>query len=785
MTDEVQGQARQLMAEVQRPGEVSDRENLRLTVSAEPVEMVESGESAKTGWKFVMTCPQAPGFRITREARLDDASGSMPLPTRRCDHEPRDWCLGDDGQKVAAAVRDLGRRRGSGGVAVGHVLFSALLGDDWPKVGKLAHEHHAARVELALIWPEKAAALNRLPWELMHDGERYLSTSGGDVAVTVTRVVTGTRHAMRELSVPPRVLFAVGAKLTDAQIRPGTEMLSVLREIRAAGRRIDHRILDRATPRRLGQAVASYHPEIVHFICHGGETANGDGYLRLLSDDAPDGTVDVTAAQLLEHLRVKGVAPPAVVLSACDTAGALASGWQPSLGGPELTAPLAVDLVRAGVAVVVAMAGTVADRTCRIFTRTFGAAMAAGESLVTATAEARRFAFAETPGTAGVDWAMPAVFFSAGVDPDDVHYTEDRGRMLVDRWLGGLTEGKPVFCAREAFFDTYWAMLSAGNGDRSGWERDDRTEPIGSLVIAADDSKAGLGKTRLLEEFQRAALASGHLPLLVGSSNEEGPPSDVRRFVVALGQAFGDLTMDVLGLGPRHGRQLITLGRKLADPSKKAELAQDVMDALEYFGEGHAFKAALQENAAGLLEAARKKYPDVFTEASRVVVLVDDLGRQSVPLLTALIERKLLTNYGFGNGERLVPVIPVVLTVRFENEQDIRRRLYESNDRSSLGVLHLTPFDANTEEDLLAYERVLLHPFWDRGPDNLKKRWVFARDLDDDRWKKWTGHLRNLLEGTPARFHDRVYVATLEWGVDGNYLKAASDEDEWERGGAA
>ncbi|SEK60058.1 CHAT domain-containing protein [Blastococcus sp. DSM 46786] len=755
------------------PQRKPDGRNLRIVVSAEPTE---------TGWTFVLTCPEDAGFRIERAAVVDVLSGSVPLPATPCCHGPEEWCIGSDPAAADRALRNLRSRSGKGGVAVGHLLFSVLLGEDWPEVGRLARAHDAARVELALSWPQQAAVLNRLPWELMHDGERYLSTSGGEVAVAVTRVVAGTRHGMRELSVPPRVLYVVGAALTDEQIRPGTEMLSLLREIRAAGRRIDHRVLDQATPRRLGRAVASYHPEIVHFICHGGETDDHRGFLRLLSDDAEGASVDLTADQLLEHLRIEGAPPPAVVLSACDTAGASGTARKRTLGGPELAAPLSVDLVRAGVAVVLAMAGTVADRTCRVFTRTFGAALAAGSSLVTATAEARRFAFAETPGRAGVDWALPAVFFSAGVDPDDVHYTEDPGQRLVEQWLGGLTESTPVFCAREAFFDTFWSMLSAGNGGRSGWEPDELSEPKAALAIAVDDAAAGIGKTRLLEEFQRAALVNGHLPLLLGSKGD-GPPSDLRAFVHGLGQAFGELTYNVLDIGPGHGRQLHALRKvgPFADAGDIPGLDEAVREALD-LGLGAALRAALRFDATRLLDAVRQQFPDVFTAASRCVVLIDDLGRESIPLLTELFERKLLTDHGLGSAS--LPV-PVVLTVRYEKEFDIRRKLAESSDRRSVGVRHLVPFDANTGEDLLAYERVMLHPFREGRGEDLGRRWVFDRDLDEERWTRWTSRLRDFLQGTPAHFHDINYVAALAVGVDGNYLLPATDEDEWRQGGAA
>src|SRR3954451_15257377 len=81
--------------------------NLRVTVSAERTDV---------GWRFVLTCREAPDFRIERTAGVDPLTGAVPLPATPCCREGKEWCLGADAARVEKAMADLRRRSGTGGV---------------------------------------------------------------------------------------------------------------------------------------------------------------------------------------------------------------------------------------------------------------------------------------------------------------------------------------------------------------------------------------------------------------------------------------------------------------------------------------------------------------------------------------------------------------------------------------------------------------------------------------------------------------------------------------------
>jgi hypothetical protein len=703
-----------------------------------------------------------------------------PLPKDRCPGscrlpEAETW----DAEKLDSELGKL-RRQGGRAAEVGHYLFSVLFGSDWPEVVQLAARHNATIVEVAFTWSPDSKELTRLPWELLHDGNHYLGTSADSFSVTVTRVVADTEQPTPELPACPRVLFVVGSRVTDTTVRPGTEMLALLREVKATGRRIQHRVLEDATAERLGHAVATYQPHIVHFICHGGRYPTGEGYLRLRSDEQERETDDFTAARLLEQLRVAGKPPPVVMLSSCDTAGSgIDGGRLRSFGGPELAAPFAVDLVLSGVPVVLAMAGTVSDRACRVFTRTFARALAAGESLIFATAAARRHAFSDVPGAASVDWALPAMFFGEQVDPNELHYADDPDAGKFENWINMLRlTRKPVFAAREPFFDSFWSMLPTRNGFPTGWEHGADVKGPGVLAICVDENTNGVGKTRLLEEFGRAALENGHLPLLIATSKDKDPPGDLQKLTGEIGNAMMDLGSRVLDLGWTHGMQLRRLAKANPDaPEEARDLHEDVRMAFD-LSMASALQQALLLDSEAILQAARLKYGATFSKQSRLVVLVDNLGKQCTPLLQELVnERNAFGAFGAGSEERPVPV---VMTIKYGTESDIRRDLAEKgSDQAWLDVLELRAFCEETEEDILAYEKVLLHPFRQPGVSkSTTQRWVFDRRANTENWENWTSYFRTYLKGIPANFYAAAFDMAVDAAVNAKFLVTASDEQD-------
>ena len=639
---------------------------------------------------------------------------------------------------------------------LGRYLFDALLGQDtWKAIVAAAGD--ATVIELALSWDGRDNELHRMNWELLHDGVRYLAEGQGRADVTITRVVNGDA-VVRDLDGPPRLLFAVGAALNDPTIRPGAEAIGLLRNIQSGGRSLNARVLENASPSRLAHAVAEFRPHAVHFISHG-EVRDGQGVLLLPPDEQDQpGPQPRDAAQLLQLLRAEGELPQLVVLSACE------SGPAVRLLGAHQTAPLAAQLVQGGVPVVVGMAGQVSDLACRLFTRSFGAALVGGRSLVAASAEARRAGLAGGALTSrSVDWAFPAVFMAAGVDPDwrPVPAGVDEVSPLINGWISSYqVDESPVFCSRTEFFELYWRMLE---GD-------------GPPVLAAFVKGQGVrrGRTRLLRELTKQALWDGHIPLLIGTTPSDEPPRTVealcRKVQGAIVQLrrWLDLPQGVLS-------QLALL--RAYDPTKPLDdrLDPTITGLLEAYGEvgPEAVQVALQVDLGLLAADARRRHPVLARGPGRVVVLLDGIDDGAVELVEELHEH-LLGNHGLGTAAE---PIPLVLAFAYASRDNLLRQIAEGQSgKPWLQVRELRAFQSDGE-DLLAWEQVMLHPFNRLANPGVSDRpWVFNRELDPQHWDRFVTRARHSLGGEPSVFVRDIFYAFLAGAELGGFLKAADDE---------
>lgn len=736
------------------------KKTLRITVTATLM---------PEGWRFGFTAAPADGWSRSNVVAAFAERPWLPRPTRPCtagcDHA---WCINAEQAHVESALGALRRRSGDGGIGVGRWLYDVLLAPVRSDLDDLAALSDGDIVELALTWPYpepddepetrmRWTSLSSLPWELMRDDSGPLAVSGADgrLAVAVTRVVSGTRSTMSEVAAPPKVLFVLGAAITDDSVRAGAEVLGLLREVEASGRRVNHRILDRATPTTLRRAVAAFQPDVVHLICHGGTDSDGLGYLRLISDEPGPGnrgsgsprSEDWTGKKLLEHLRLKnhGRPPPIVVLSACESAGDLPGGRRATaLGGPQLAAPLAVELVRGGVPVVVAMAGTIADRACRVFTRHFGRALADGHSLVEATADARRLAFAELPGTA-IDWALPAVFLSAGVESENIRAADDPTCTWMTDWSDVLQlKPLPLFCARERILSAFWSMLPGGR-DADRWHHGPEDTCV--LILSTPEDHKGIGKTRMLEEIARQAFTNGCIPLLIRPT-PDASPRDVQGLAKLLADALDVLVRRDM-VADSEPTELRWLERRLAGAQVEDGVHRGVADELGR-DEWQAMREALRLDAATVLESARTAHPGSMGANARLVVLLDNLGQTSVPLLKVMFGPGGIDRHGIGRKAQPVPLVAVLLGTGDDIRRDVRDRTVPA--AQWIDVHPLEAFSQFGDEDLLAYESVLLYPFRGAEGDIARTPWVFNRGLDTEQWDEATAYLRRRWKGLPGSF---------------------------------
>ena len=685
---------------------------------------------------------------------------------------------------------------GADAVELGGFLFRRLLDTEtWQAVR--AEAGAADFVELALRFDAQRYDLHRFPWELLHDGNGFLAQ--GQPPVCVTRLVEPAPGSPPPAQPDPferpaRLLFVVGASLTDKRIQPGAEVLGLLRQLQTRDVIVNARVACSASPAGLRDIVDDFKPDLVHFICHGDieqiDLAPPHGFLEFQREDKT-GPVHRDAFELLGDLRPKSRIPPVVILSACysGVAPGAAAAEEPRPAAVDRVGSLAAELVAGGVPVVVGMGGHIDDSACRLFTRFFVDAIIGGESLVAAAARGRRAAFLDgTPARA--DWAFPALFLAAGLKP----YRPvpplsgpDPSRLLADRIRACGVEKHHVFCGRHEFFERYVLLFRPG------------AQPV--LPIYSKTDVKGLGRTCLLRRLAAQALRDGHIPCLV-SSDETGWPAppfaETANLAAEILKAIDD-ARKVFGLPAPYAssvleavlqaRQVPDRQAKQSGLTKRSQFRSLIDEAIRASGTGPSAdvcREALQEDLRALIDEARAASLPLVGPHSRVILLLDDVHRydQAIePLLHTLIQK-----FGLGTATEPVPVI-LCYSLGTKQTDDLF-----TNASETIGsrAMELRPFSEDGDEDLLAYEQVLLFPNEEnelakyytsrllgklnRAIDGKVASFVIKHNARPQDRELWSDQFRMRIEGIPKRMMEDDFYKTTVGACMGGFLDLGDDE---------
>jgi len=761
-------------------------------------------------WNLTITADGAAGKNYSERTlvRKFNAEGNcLPMPPDPPADGPREVLCpyllpgGDVAELFEIRDRIADRDYGSDLKDFGLYLFDTLIGKvAWAAIGANADANPTDNlIELALCWSGSDDVLNRLNWELMHgpDEDGFLA-AGRRRPVAITRIVAKTdttAWAARPISYPPRVLFVLGTPWTESGIRgirPATECLALLNQLRWNGHSIQSLVLHRARPARIKERIKSFRPHVVHFLCHGQPAADGAPAALILEKDDPDEDRTDEAAyeadQILGWLSVDQTLelPAIVVLSACHTADSpapseaaeQAAGPLPAvkssdfpevrMSGVHGIAPLATRLVEGKVPIVVGMAGEVSDRGCRLFTRRFGEALLEGRSLVAAATQARSAALSEGERPyQSADWALPALFMARAVEPGFVPVVLPTPSGAgpdcsgVDERINVYdVERKPVFCGRDEFFAAYHELFHPVKGRHY------------SVVAAYSETvEKGMGHSRLLLELTAQAVRGHHIPCLIGSDDPNWEPPNTRlqlvtTFYAAICNARKAFLQSVafrsqLDVLRRTSPKKLGTSREL-DREVKASLG-DPGDELSV----EAVRMALKKDLDVLRGDVIARCPDVAEAGGRVVFLLDKVDRYAGALDDLLTG--LLGPYGLTATGPLVPVIMTFTAAGTVLQAFVRN---VERHRAWLRPIRLKPFERNGE-DFLAYERILLHPYRDR-PERATKAWVIN-------WRKDLASLeefhKDYLRGIPGEYGKLMLYAYLLQPIKDGIILDADDTD--------
>jgi len=236
---------------------------------------------------------------------------------------------------------------------------------------------------------EAATALLALPWELLHDGGGYLFQ--GRHPVRVRRRLPNTRVLDLPLLAPPIRILLVSPRPEDqacGYIDHRVSALALVAAIEELGSQVELTILSPPTLSALSEALtraqdarAPFH--VVHFDGHGVYDPRA-GLGGLCFEDPRDlGSLErrrhltVYTDRLGPLLRDHRI--PLVFLEACQSAAA-----------EQASESVATELLKVGVAAVIAMSHSVLVETARRFVAPFYGALAAGQRVGQATLAGQR-----------------------------------------------------------------------------------------------------------------------------------------------------------------------------------------------------------------------------------------------------------------------------------------------------------------------------------------------------------------------------------------------------------
>lgn len=685
----------------------------------------------------------------------------------------------------------------------GRYLFHTLLGPTaWTTIERVAQ---GRSFELALSFrgfgEGEERWFTRLPWEMMYCPDKSRPGCGAFLAqlspqVAITRRVPGVPPRNVRLLAPPRVLFVLGAKFSDMVIRPGAEYLGLLRALKANNlhMRLKTDILVQASRARLRAALKWFQPNIVHFICHGGQAVGSGPYLKFQNDDSSGEMVNVSANELLADLS-EAPSVEIVVLNACYTASAEYRG----IG--QVASPMAMKLVQGDVngkhvPLVIGMAGEVADRACRLFTRRFYESLLHDGMIAQAAAQGRRLGILNNLGMEPdiyVDWAMPTIFLperaseaQIAVDPNPA---EERWHQLG----ASLTPfDYPAFCGRLPYFQ--WYTLLMADRELQVLSRTPAGEPGGAFrglalsverkdLAAPGQERRQLGQSWLLHQIAAQAAYDGHLPLLLSSytaPDQEWPGT--RNALLERIHGAAVMTGKSLGIHqPQYWDKLKLLLRWREGDPRPALLDEPLFADYSHLNEprdSQVYALALWNGLEQLLAAARAARPDLKPERMRVVLICDDvhlMGKEAVDfLLKTLLSTETLGELA---GREYMRAVLAYAENGDSAMQHAIDALKEWTRLRWVNKCQLTAFQP--VEDMIAYRQCLAG--WREGnsKEGKPQPLILSPRLTPEAVAKFVELMNKKLSGVPSllgsqRFTDMIDVM-LSLGSE--KLMPASDDE--------
>ncbi|MBW4488637.1 MAG: CHAT domain-containing protein [Trichocoleus desertorum ATA4-8-CV12] len=348
-----------------------------------------------------------------------------------------------------------------------NALFQGTIRDSWMTAQGIAqHRREVLRLRIGLKGPR----LVRLPWEVLHTGERHRVGGASRPVATGTDVLfsryqpspglVGATTALRDLRLesqqPLRILMAIAAPTDQEQLELKREALHLQEELRSRNGTVSETgsgtaeiqltILDQPDREQLTQALEQGQFQVLHYAGHSNLGAAG-GNLYLVNGKT--GLTEVLSGDDLAGLLVNnGIRM--VVFNSCRSAYTATSDLEHEIGEQNL----AEALVQRGIPGVLAMAERIPDDVALTLTRLFYRNLKQGYPVDLSLSRARQ-GLISAYGSHQLYWALPILYLHpefdgqlvTGTVPDLYSAAQE---MATARWRSPSDRSNPRLAAEAA-----------------------------------------------------------------------------------------------------------------------------------------------------------------------------------------------------------------------------------------------------------------------------------------------------------------------------------------------
>jgi len=282
-------------------------------------------------------------------------------------------------------------------VRYGQRLYGDIFGNGRAFRRHLDKNPHLQRgMKFVLRLHSTASELWNIPWEYLHDGERFLSIEAGYPIIRRPQNIQLRTNALRNATLPLRILVIISDPVDATPLNVDHEITIIKDAVRPAEEK-GLVIVDYVEEGSLYNLEIMLHEDdyhVLHYTGHGGMTAHGS---CLLMENADGHGEPVFISQLLPIIQQRS-SLRLVVLSGCQTG---------MIDATQAMSGIATGLLPV-VPAVVSMQFSILDSSAQVFAETFYGLIGRGRTLDDAIHTARLRM--NKNNSALADWGVPSLY---------------------------------------------------------------------------------------------------------------------------------------------------------------------------------------------------------------------------------------------------------------------------------------------------------------------------------------------------------------------------------------